>query len=121
METLTETTPTQIRMGDGTLRSEWLVRLRSGLYRQCRHRLREDDGFCALGVLADILVERGQGAWDEYRWFVDGDDDDPYEGMLPKRFFSQAGITEIQAAQIAVANDAGVNFPGIAAMIETYV
>lgn len=119
METLTETAPTQIRMGDGTLRSEWLVRLRSGLYRQCRHRLREGDGFCALGVLADILVERGEGSWGENGGFDDGSY--ASDATLSASRLAQVGLTPAQAARVALINDGGVSLDRIADLVETYV
>lgn len=45
---------------DSKIKEAWLKALRSGEYQQGRHRLRnEDDCFCALGVLCDILDPSG--------------------------------------------------------------
>lgn len=41
-------------------RSQWTSALRSGVYRQAKNCLRTKDGFCCLGVLADIV---SPGAW----------------------------------------------------------
>ena len=39
---------------------EWLVALESGEYKQGRGRLRDDNGFCCLGVACDLS---GLGEW----------------------------------------------------------
>jgi hypothetical protein len=53
------------------LKEEWVEALRSGSYTQGRNALRsyndvEDrsaDEYCCLGVLADLLVKRGDAEW----------------------------------------------------------
>src|SRR3954466_11512237 len=39
---------------DANLKTKWVEALRSGEYNQCRGNLKSPDGFCCLGVLAQI-------------------------------------------------------------------
>ena len=60
---------------DPVLKNKWLDALRSGKYQQIRRTLCDgQNGYCCLGVLADVC-EIGQ--WDESGAFyhVDGEDD----------------------------------------------
>lgn len=41
---------------------KWVEALRSGRYKQCKSWLRDNDGFCCLGVLCDISK---MSAWGE--------------------------------------------------------
>lgn len=41
------------------IKKKWLVALRSGKYSQCRGAFRKEDGFCCLGVLADVMQPDG--------------------------------------------------------------
>lgn len=36
------------------LKAKWIEALRSGKYQQTQHRLKDDKGFCCLGVLCDV-------------------------------------------------------------------
>jgi hypothetical protein len=55
------------------IKKKWIDALRSGEYKQTRGRLRFDDCYCALGVLADIVVKEQK--LDEnglpYYWWID--------------------------------------------------
>lgn len=44
------------------LKDAWLTALRSGKYEQTKETLRDNNGFCCLGVLCDIL---DPGGWNE--------------------------------------------------------
>jgi hypothetical protein len=47
-----------------TVKSKWLEALRSGEYSQTKHVLKDDDGFCCLGVLCEVYdKEHGQNNW----------------------------------------------------------
>jgi len=37
------------------IKTKWIAALRSGDYTQARHELNSGDGFCCLGVLAEVL------------------------------------------------------------------
>lgn len=42
-------------MMDKELLAKWIAALRSGEYKQTRNRLRDSRGYCALGVLCDVI------------------------------------------------------------------
>lgn len=46
---------------DKNLKERWVKALRSGKYEQARGCLRDDSGYCCLGVLLDVC---GEGEWD---------------------------------------------------------
>jgi hypothetical protein len=56
-------------MMDADVKQLWVEALRSGKYSQTRGRLRDEDGFCPLGVLCDLNAqyapEEMRGAWEE--------------------------------------------------------
>src|SRR5688572_23859842 len=39
-------------------KKQWLTALRSGKYKQTKHYLRTDAGFCCLGVLCDVVKDK---------------------------------------------------------------
>jgi len=44
------------------IKAKWVAALRSGVYKQTRENLKDDDGFCCLGVLCKISkTETGFG------------------------------------------------------------
>ena len=47
------------------IKQQWLSALRSGEYKQTQQSLRQNDSFCCMGVLCDILKSRVQGKWEE--------------------------------------------------------
>jgi hypothetical protein len=43
---------------------KWVAALRSGEYKQTKRNLRDEHGFCCLGVLCDLYAkETGEGTW----------------------------------------------------------
>ena len=67
----------------------WVDALRSGVYPQTRRNLRNDTGFCVLGVLCDLYsVTTNKGAWVNlgvdggYSFVVDGDEATTFNGKL---------------------------------------
>ena len=61
---------------DSSLKQKWVRALRSGKYEQATGALRNEDGFCCLGVLCDV--------YDPDKWVEpippldeDEDDDEP--------------------------------------------
>lgn len=46
------------------VKAAWVEALRSGEYQQTNGKLRDDKGFCCLGVLCDLAVKEGIGTWD---------------------------------------------------------
>jgi hypothetical protein len=45
-------------------KAKWIAALRSGAYKQGREALRNDDEFCCLGVLCDVIDQNG---WENYQ------------------------------------------------------
>lgn len=103
-------------------RKLWVEALRSGKYEQTRHTLRTADGFCCLGVLADIAgcewsIDTGHYLADGCmrtapniaRLFVGLADD---EGNYPVD-------EDDEVNSLASLNDAGTPFAQIADIIES--
>ena len=64
---------------DKEIKAKWLTALRSGDYAQGKGALRraQDDTYCCLGVLCDVMAQEGKGEWiaegsspDDYFLFV---------------------------------------------------
>ena len=90
------------------LKQKWVQALRSGKYEQGSGRLREDDCFCCIGVLADILDPAG---WND-DWWNGQDCTLTDDGCDTAELDAQAHdhLTEM--------NDNGMPFPKIADWIE---
>lgn len=51
---------------DKSVKEKWLSALRSGEYPQTRYTLRNENGFCCLGVLCDVYrIDTGNLEWKE--------------------------------------------------------
>jgi len=120
---------------DHVIKQRWLEALRSGKYTQTVSSLRNEHGFCCLGVLCDI--------YDSERW-VKSDDGDTYgyvtkidrhgsnfiKNVLPEEVYKHAGlfsdnpsvfIDGTRMKQLATINDGGASFEEIADIIETHL
>jgi len=92
---------------DANLKAKWIEALRSGKYKQTTHYLKDDQGFCCLGVLCDI-----QGAdFDAIRTEF---------GTLslsssPQKYLGGLGM---MAPRLTTLNDDGKSFAEIADYIE---
>lgn len=91
---------------DIDLKAKWVAALRSGTYQQTQHQLKDDVGFCCLGVLCDIQGADFDAIRKEY-------------GTLslsanPAKYFSGVPHTE----KLSTMNDEGVSFSEIAGYIE---
>jgi len=98
------------------------ARLRSGLYQQIRGKLRDRRGFCAVGVLADIAVERGLGRWHEDSggtfWFVPAARPDiMHWTSLPSYVLDELGFKVSDACRLTKANDRGFTFDDVAGLV----
>lgn len=47
------------------IKAEWVAALRSGKYKQTNGALKDDTGFCCLGVLCDVVKDRVGLSWRE--------------------------------------------------------
>jgi len=119
-------------------RQQWANALKSGLYKQIRGSLRDDKGYCCLGVACEIYKQNtGHGKWvndSEYSstiedFSVGGDEGG---GSLPYKVEQYFGLTnEVGALEhnyksteqplsLATANDSyRYSFKEIASLIES--
>jgi hypothetical protein len=86
------------------LRQKWVAALRSGAYQQTKRHLKDDAGYCCLGVLLECAGKR----------FIL--DDFPTESQL-----ATMGLNEEVAHELAEHNDNGMPFGLIADYIEEKV
>ena len=70
-------------------RKLWVEALRSGKYKQTRKRLRDETGFCCLGVACEVS---GLGRWVEGRFVLNGDEVTSASIMLPQAVREFYGI-----------------------------
>lgn len=110
------------------VKEKWLEALRSGEYKQTKKHLRDENGFCCLGVLCDIHAKETGGEW------LGGDDAYTYQdwgGILPPSVMEWAGLDGADAdlpetvrvgyetcGTLSSVNDAGASFERIATIIE---
>lgn len=110
------------------IKQKWVTALRSGNYKQTKTMLHAASGYCCLGVLCDIIdpskwVEKDGDtmAWYSYEGWV---------GLLPQSIQEAANIPSNGVLKEEVSfngkthynlvslNDAGMDFLGIADVIE---
>lgn len=88
---------------DAAIKQQWVEALRSGKYEQGREALRtEAGGYCCLGVLCDLLPEKG--TWDADNSFVLSDGN-AADGSLPDPLRVWLGITREQQTALIYLND----------------
>lgn len=102
---------------DETIKAKWVSALRSGEYNQTRRTLRDDVGFCCLGVLCDVT---SKASWEEdNQWRFD---DELSDNELPTAFRKRIGMSGGDESHLVVMNDdKGASFSEIADYIEVYL
>lgn len=84
------------------LKKQWLERLKTD--KRCSVTLRHGECFCALGVLADIVIQQNP----RYKWdgeaVVDKETGDQFVSYLPE---DMAGLNKVQQRTVAILSDAG--------------
>lgn len=116
------------------IKIKWLEALRSGKYQQGEGQLRtQDNKFCCLGVLCDIVKPEGWSDVNHDEWWHDGE-----SGVLGHEVVALAGIERIgtlskpieyppqdhpgdpnkMATALSALNDRGMTFEEIAKVIE---
>ena len=104
---------------DAKLKTKWIDALVSGDYEQGRERLRtiEDNRYCCLGVLCDIVNPEG---WDSTvgDGVVYGYKGDVKSGLLPVPLLQEVELSDAQQRELANMNDNGMDFLDIALYIE---
>ena len=118
------------------IKDKWVAALRSGEYVRTRETLRDDYGFCCLGVLCDLYIEQSQNVTEEQRsywnnanaFMVLKDPEQPgggyYENaVLPESVKNWAGMKTTDGEInkdicLSSLNDQGMEFEQIADVIE---
>jgi hypothetical protein len=106
------------------VKKEWVAALRSGEFEQAKGSLKDDDGYCCLGVLCELYRRKFGGRWErnigggfEYLGMV---------GLLPSMVVVWAGLMDKSptakkgGAEVSLTdmNDQGADFSKIADLIE---
>ena len=100
---------TKLTRSQLALRTTWTTALRSGKYQQARRRLRDDGGFCCLGVLCDVSKKGKWAARGSY--FAEPESD----YAMPPFSVTSAAAAEGISGDLATMNDAhGDDFATIA-------
>lgn len=89
------------------------------LFANKRSHLRDENGFCCLGVLCDIIEPDGWITDNNYL-FYDTSDEDFVESMPPSRITEKAKIYNVDG-QLSEFNDTGHSFAEIADWIERWL
>lgn len=101
---------------DKELKQTWVDNLLSGKYKQTQGELHNDEGFCCLGVLCDVVAPED--------WVKDGTiytnkvNDQNRVGTLSDHFLVRVGLSSVGAGLLAHLNDLGNSFEFIAKYIE---
>lgn len=109
----------------------WIEALRSGDYKQTINYLRDDVGYCCLGVLCNIYLEQVS---DDCKWTEDNNFQYPYEyeddlfayeaESLPQCVIDWSDLPDenpdivAKDMDLATLNDEGASFKEIADLIE---
>jgi hypothetical protein len=97
---------------------KWVAALRSGEYKQGKFSLRNDDGFCCLGVACDLYAKEHNLLWNGYDFMNNSN-------VLPMQVMRWLGLAERNGTYIdndrclSDFNDKGMTFELIANIIES--
>lgn len=92
---------------DSDLKAKWITALRGGKYQQTTYNLKDETGFCCLGVLCDIQGADFSRIKNEYGTLSLSCSPPEYLGTLGSR-----------SSQLSMMNDAGKTFSEIADYID---
>ena len=107
------------------LKERWVSALRSGVYKQTKHYLCDDQGWCCLGVLCNLVDPNGwqeedkdEDSYARSYWFADGNT----EKEFPDHdWLNDIGLDLSIARSLASSNDEGTSFSDLADLIEENV
>lgn len=106
---------------------KWVKALRSGRYQQAQGFLKDDTGYCCLGVLCDLYskeTKKGRFAFDDKTGEIQFMGDDNESEVLPDEVKEWAGMQTSKGElsskidTLADRNDCGATFTEIASIIE---
>ncbi len=98
---------------DAEVKAKCLAALRSGKYQQAQGWLRDSDGFCCLGVIADVTAPEKWVACRDNTFHHDG-----HAALLSDRFRESIGMRSSLQDKLTSMNDEGKSFTEIADWIE---
>lgn len=108
------------------LKERWITALRSGDYSQTQGCLQDQNGWCCLGVLCNIVDgtrwgkhESRKGTIQDYDY--DFGNEDILTDMPPSEWLENHGLSYDMAKHLAGQNDGGIQFVEIAKYIEENV
>jgi hypothetical protein len=117
-----------------SIKKKWLEALRSGKYKQTVRNLKDNNGYCCLGVLCDVYAKEHPelARWSEYHGFVAGPT--IAHKMPPVEVYVWSGLRPSDASMLAHHNDPIItgssraprrlrsySFKTIAELIENYL
>lgn len=97
---------------DKEIKSKWLKALRSGRYKQTQTMLKDDIGYCCLGVLCTVVGAKWrEDPHDEYmRAVLDGKViNEPGSEVLRLVFLRKIGLTKVRQEVLTNMNDGNGN------------
>lgn len=118
-------------------KDKWLTALRSGEYKQTKECLRDNKGYCCLGVLSDLVAKEYP---EQFKWganitlegsttsyyFADNADDEKSVLLLVEKVIDitevpdKYGYLDDDEQYLTKYNDDGYTFEQIADLIEEY-
>lgn len=107
-----------------SIAKKWVAALRSGKYKQTKQQLKNEHGYCCLGVLASISPWKNSYTRmkDEYKWTnrVLAPKIQKWAGMKrPNGRYNYTG--DLKYDTLSSKNDDGASFKTIANLIEKYM
>jgi hypothetical protein len=104
---------------DAEIKAKWLGALRSGKYRQTRNAVRDEQGFCCLGVLCDVAGAEWKS--NDSGFYVAYRDDSSVTGT-PETLDDEIGLLAEHREAVMSLNDLdGKSFSEIADYIEANI
>ena len=100
------------------LKQKWIEALESGRYEKGVRALKGPDGYCCLGVLADIT---GNLKGEESPGFVVTKDGTAHYAYLPKEIHSELGLEQKNMFDLARINDKSRTFKEVVEYIKNEV
>jgi hypothetical protein len=102
------------------VKSAWIAALKSGAYQQTQHHLRDQDGYCCLGVLCDLASHEDLGKWEDGEFsfvFISECQEEEYVEP-PFDIREWANLSREDCDKLSKLNDDGRDFVEIATVIE---
>jgi hypothetical protein len=114
------------------IKKQWVAALNSGAYKQTINYLKDDTGFCCLGVLCDLYLKEHNEKWEEResyngtKYFIDDYEDEQLPRPVQRWAGLGQGVPDVcldgDYRSLAELNDEGnYDFKQIAQIIEEHL